>query len=85
MWLSDLFGRQRTLLPKGKILDERAELISYFTSELGKESKVIGIRLAHYSLSDLYALKSAYNDRLHRNGKEAAQKYFYWVSKTTTQ
>jgi len=68
--------------PGGKVLDERAELIKFFAEKLEREPKVVGIRLAHYTLSDLYALKSQYIDRLNRNGKEAARKHWWWQTKT---
>ena len=81
--IADLFGRFRTLLPKGKVLNERAELVKYFSEEMKREPKVTGIRLGHYTLDQLYALQSAYKDRLHRNGKETAIKYLWAVSRTS--
>lgn len=80
--LADLFGRYRTLTPKGKPLDERAELIRYFSEEFKREPRVVGVRLAHYKLDELYGLQSAYKDRLQRNGRDTARKYFWWVTKT---
>lgn len=80
--IADLFGRKRTLTPKGA-LNERAELIKYFSEEMKREPKVTGIRLGHYTLDQLYALQSAYKDRLHRNGKETAIKYLWAVSRTS--
>lgn len=82
---ADLWGRIRTALPKGRVLDERSELIKYFSQKLERPAKFIGVRLAHYSLSDLYALKSSFNDRLQRDGKETARKYWWWVTKTKTK
>lgn len=79
--IGDLFGNYRLAKP-GKVLDERAGLIGYFAEELEAAPKRLGIRLAHYTISDLYALRSAFNDRLNRNGKLAARKYFYWITKT---
>lgn len=81
--IGDLFGKIRTITPKGP-LNERADLVKYFTDKIDRPAKVIGIRLAHYSLDNLYALKSAYNDRLQRNGKVSADKYFWAITKTTT-
>jgi hypothetical protein len=81
--IADLFGRFRTLLPKGKVLNERAELINFFVKATGRTPQRVGVRLAHYTLSDLYALKSAYSDRLARNGAAAANKYWWWCTKTT--
>lgn len=80
--IGDLFGRMRTALPKGKTLNERAELVQYFSEALNRPAKVVGIRLAHYTLEQLYGLKSAFKDRLQRNGKEAATKYLWAVSRT---
>lgn len=80
--IADLFGKIRTALPGGKHLDERSELVKYFAQKLERSPKIIGVRLAHYTLSDLYALKSSFNDRLQRNGKDTAHKYWWWVTKT---
>ena len=81
--IADLFGRFRTLLPKGKVLNERAELVKYFSEALKRPPQYIGVRLGHYTLSDLYGLKSAYSDRLVRNGKVQADKYWWYITKTT--
>lgn len=81
--IGDLFGRIRTLLPKGKVMNERAELISYFSEALKRPPQYIGVRLAHYSIDDLYGLKSAYSDRLKRNGKVQADKYWWFITKTS--
>jgi hypothetical protein len=88
---SDLWGRLRSATPKGKVLNERAELVMFFESEINKRrqkngqlpSKFFGYRLSHYSLSELYALKSNYSDRLRREGRETADKYWWWMTKTT--
>lgn len=82
--IGDLFGRMRTALPKGKVLNERAELIAYFSKQLEREARVVAVRLGHYSLSDLYALQSAFKDRLNRNGKETARKYWWAITRTGT-
>lgn len=79
--IADIFGRRRTIV-RGKPLSERAELVRYFSEKLDRSPKHIGIRLSHYTLSDLYALQSAYKDRLERNGITTAQKYFWWITKT---
>lgn len=42
----------------------------------------MGIRLAHYSIDQLYALQSAYKDRLTRSGRSTADKYFWYITKT---
>ena len=87
MSVKDLMGNDRYMLPskKGKDsrpLNERSGIISFFVKELNKEPKVIAIKMSHFSLSDLYALKSGYSDRLNRNGKESAVKYLWWAIKT---
>lgn len=80
--ISDLFGRMRTPLPQGKVLDERAELIKFFCDKLHRRPQQIGVRLAHYALSELYALQSGFKDRENRDGIATAQKWLMWVSKT---
>ncbi len=81
--IADLFGRQRTALPQGKVLDERKELIKFFCQKLERDGERVGVQLGHYKdISDLYALKSAFNDRLTRDGTVAARKWFWWVTKT---
>lgn len=77
----DLFGNYRLVTEK-KPLDERATLIAYFVEQFHREPKVLGIRLSHCSLSDLYAIKSMFDDRLKRNGQDAAEKWFWWSTRT---
>ena len=79
---SDLFGQYRLLKKEGRALDERSTLIKYFCDELKREPRVVGIRLGHYNISQLYSLQSAYKDRLTRNGAETARKYWWAVTKT---
>lgn len=81
--LADFFGTYRLVKPGGKVLDERATLIKYFCDELKREPKVVGIRLAHYTLDQLYGLQSSYKDRLSRNGEETARKYWWAITRTT--
>lgn len=69
----------RVSVPK---IGERASLIKFFSDQVEKSPKIVGIRLSHYSMDQLYALKSSYSDRLNRNGRVAARKYFFWQSKT---
>lgn len=86
--MSDLFGNYR--LFKGiKPLNERATLIKFFVDQGFQDKKTtnllpsaIGVLLAHYSTDQLYALKSAYSDRLNRNGYVAACKYWWAVIRT---
>lgn len=78
----DLFGNSRFQNSKGKLLSERSALTGYFATETGKDPKVIGIRLAHYSLDQLYGLQSGYKDRLNRNNREQANKWFWWTTRT---
>lgn len=81
--IGDLFGRLRSLKGNGKPLDERATLIDYFSKQVDRPAKNVGIRIAHYSLTDLYALQSMFKDRLGRNGKLAAVKHWWWITRTT--
>ncbi len=83
--ITDLFGNHRTLRADSRgprPLDERATLIAYFSKEIDRPAKLIGIRLAHYDLRMLYALQSAFKDRLNRNDRETARKYFWFITKT---
>lgn len=95
--ISDLFGNDRLMKAKGKALDERATLIEYFCRGVAHSPARIGIRVSHYNLSDLYALKSSFEDRLRRpcgdclghgatgsclHSRTTAQKYFWWVTRT---
>lgn len=77
----DLFGTYR-VIKAGVPESERATLIRFFSKKTEKEPKIIGIRLAHYSLDDLYALKSAWNDRERRQGTETARKHFWYITRT---
>jgi hypothetical protein len=81
--MADLFGRWRPLTAKGAVLSERASLVAYFEKEIQRAAKIIGVRLGHYSLSELYALRSQYKDRLDRDGKTAARKYWWAITRTT--
>ena len=81
----DIFNRLRTLGSKGKPLNERSELIGFFANKLNKEPKVIGIRLGRYDISELYLLKSMWNDRENRQGMTTAQKWFWWETKTVKE
>lgn len=86
----DLWGRLRTGLPGGKVLDEKAELRKFFETQInmsrGKReplaSAYIGQRLAHFKLHQLYTIKSEYMDRLNRQGRATADKYWWWVTET---
>jgi hypothetical protein len=79
---------------------ERGELLTYFSKEIGRPVKYIGIRMAHYSVDQIYGLKSAYKDRLVRpcgdclrdgatgackHSNVTAQKYWWWITKTTRE
>jgi hypothetical protein len=84
--LTDLFGNERFATRykgNGKQQGtERGSLISYFATELEREVKFVAVRTSHYTMSELYSLKSSFSDRLNRNGKEAARKYFFWITRT---
>jgi hypothetical protein len=79
---SDLFGNYRLIQQTGKPLNERSLLVKYFCDNLKRAPKYMGIRLAHYSIDQLYALQSAYKDRLTRSGRSTADKYFWYITKT---
>lgn len=88
--MQDLFGRYRLVNPKGRPMSERATIIQFFVDQgftwkngLALYAKDMSIRLAHYKLDDLYALKSCYTDRFNRNGSVAAAKYFWFTTDTT--
>jgi hypothetical protein len=81
--IQDIFGRMRTVLPQGRVLNERAELLQWFVQKMQRSPKVIGVRLAHLTLSDLYYLQSDYKDIQRRRGTEAAVKMLWAVTRTT--
>lgn len=80
--LTDLIGNYRLMKPGGKIIDERSTLIGYFSEEVKRPAKTVGIRLAHYSLDQLYGLQAAYKDRLNRDGRVTADKYWWAMTRT---
>lgn len=81
--IKDLFGKYRVMSKNsGRVEDERTTLIRYFVENLKKEPKVVAIRLSHYTLDMLYGLKSMYKERLNNNGKETADKWIWWMSRT---
>lgn len=73
----------RTVLPKGRVLNERAELVKWFSSKMDRKPQQIGVRLAHLTLSDLYYMQSDYKDVQRRRGTEAAVKMLWAVTRTT--
>lgn len=79
--IKDLFSRDH-LLKNDTPLSERATLIAYFSKEIGRPAKFIAIRLAHYTLDDLYGLKSMYKDRLQRNERATADKFWWAITRT---
>lgn len=80
----DLFGIDRYLSSKkeGIAISERAGLIKYFSDKIERPAQFIGVRMAHYSLDQLYALQSVFKDRFERNGKDAAHKFWWFCTKT---
>ena len=97
--MSDLFGNDRFLKPQGKQLDERATLIQFFADNLQKAARPIAVRLSHFSIDDLYTLKSQFKDRERRpchlclkagmtgscaHSHATASKFFWWATKTQT-
>lgn len=69
-------------LPEKSRKTERGELLKFFSQEVQRPIRLIGIRLSHYSIQDLYGLKSAYTDRLGRDGRDAANKNWWWTTRT---
>ncbi|MBT9167798.1 MAG: hypothetical protein DDT19_01141 [Syntrophomonadaceae bacterium] len=69
-------------LPVVKGKSERGELVKFFADAVERPPRVVAIRLSHYSVSELYAVKSGFSDRLTRNGIVAARKYFWAISRT---
>lgn len=57
-------------------------LVGFFSDELQRAPKIIGIRLGHYSVNQMYALQSAFKDRQVRDGQEAAEKYWWFTTRT---
>lgn len=78
---ADLFGNYR-IIKGDRVLDERATLIKYFVDEIKRPPQFIGVRLSHYTLDQLYALQSSYKDRLNRNNRETADKWWWFTTKT---
>lgn len=83
--ISTLFGEQRFMKPQGKVESERSTLIRWFAEQTGKDPKVIAIRLSRYHISELYYMQSTYKDRLNRDGKETADRHFWWNTKTVRE
>lgn len=79
--IGDLFGKLR-LLKKGKVLSERASLVQWFSETMERPPKIIGIRIAHLSLDQLYVIQSEYKDIKHRRGNLPAIKYLWAITKT---
>ena len=86
--ITDLLGHRRTLLPKGKVLDEWREMIKFFydqgfTHKDGTRftKAQIGIRCSHLKLDQLYYIQSVYKDKKHRG--ENASYYFMGATKTS--
>lgn len=84
----DLFGNF-VLPPQKKGQSERGNLLSFFKKQgfIDQKGKILEYRnlavlLSHFTVSQLYALKSAYEDRLTRNGKDGAWKYWWFVIRT---
>ncbi len=85
--IQDLFGIERYTLKTGRPMDERASLIKFFLDKVNQNGhrfspSRMGARLAHFSLDQLYALKSSWNDREGRDGYERAIKFWWWTTKT---
>lgn len=65
-----------------KKTSERAEAIRFFVETFKLNPKRLAPKLAHIETRDLYPLQSGVKDRLQRQNKETARKWFYWSIKT---
>ena len=63
-------------------LSERALAIKYFVETFKLNPKRLAPKLAHIETRDLYPLQSQVKDRLQRQNKETARKWFYWSIRT---
>lgn len=83
------------VLPKvgtKKRTSERSELVRFFLEKINESRAVDGyppltgrfaaIRMAHYTLDQLYGLRSGFSDRLSRNDLTTATKW-WWFTTTT--
>jgi hypothetical protein len=78
--MMDLLGSYRIIPRQGKT--ERGELLDYFSKEIERPVRFVAVRTSHYTLDQLYALRSSFKDRLNRNGRETARKWWWWITKT---
>lgn len=82
--VKNLFGERYakpTRAKKRKATSERAEAIRFFVETFDLNPKRLAPKLAHLDLPALYFLQSGVRDRLQRQNKETARKYFYWSIK----
>lgn len=77
--LSDLIPLFQITPQKGS---ERGELLKYFATKVDRPIKIVAIRCSHYTLDQLYALRSGYLDRLRTSDREGARKWWWWTTKT---
>lgn len=80
----DLFNIERFIKPhatNSKVLNERSGAIKYFVDTFNLNPKRLAPKLAHLDISMLYALQSQVKDRINRQSKETARKYFYYSIK----
>jgi len=88
-FLGDVLGRYQPL--KKSARSERAELIRFFAEQITDKKgdlykpAFIAIRLSHYTVDQLYGLKSGFSDRLRREDTVAAQKWWWFTTKTTNK
>lgn len=74
-------------IPPKRNLTERGELLRFFNERVknikGKPYgfPMMGKKLAHLTLQDLYYFQSVYKDIENRKGEIAAQKFFWWSLK----
>lgn len=76
-----LFDLLKDYQPKKK-RNERGELLQFFSDHVQRPVRFVAVRLSHYTMDELYALKSAFSDRLQRDGELTAIKYWWYITKT---
>ena len=80
--IADLGFKRYAQTERVKKTSERAEAIRFFVETFKLNPKRLAPKLAHIQTRDLYPLQSGVKDRLQRQNKETARKWFYWSIKT---
>ena len=80
--IGDLGFKRYAQTGRVKKTSERAEAIRFFVDTFKLNPKRLAPKLAHIETRDLYPLQSGVKDRLQRQNKETARKWFYWSIRT---